>query len=173
MTAIAVQQTVSHYVCGGICVNCRRRDADHCSDHYVLIDGIDCRVRVDRSCDRKLIRIDNRDGETLICNGTVRRRCSNRYVASRSICLSIDSPRHRDDSGARVDGEATAVVILQRVIDQVGRCIRVSGQSCNSNNRAHGGVFDDGIRGRIGICHRADCELIHVRNADRKCLSRE
>ena len=70
-----------------------------------------------------------------------------------------------------IDGESTAVVVLQRVRDRIGCCITVSCKARDVDDRSIGGIFDDRVCGSIGIGNGPDIEFVDIANVDGERLS--
>ena len=102
----------------------------------VLIHRIGRSVTVGDRTDVELVQVVDVDREHLVGERTVARRGPDRDVAAGPVRLAVDGPGHRHDARVGVDGEASAVVVLQAVGDRIVRGIGVAGRGGYADRRA-------------------------------------
>ena len=127
--AVVVLQAVGDRVVRGIGVAGRRGHADRRADDRVFVHRIGRGVTVGDRTDVELVQVVDVDREHLVGERTVARGGPHRDIAAGAVRLAVDGPGHGDDARVGVDGEPSAVVVLQAVGDRVVRGIGVAGRA--------------------------------------------
>ena len=121
------------------------------------------------AADVELVQVGDVDREHLVGERAVARGGPDRDIAA-GVRLAVDGPGHGDDARVGIDGEPSAVVVLQAVGDRVVRGIGVAGAGRDAHRRADDRVLVHRIGRGVTVGDRPDVELVQVVDVDRKHL---
>ena len=136
----------------------------------VLVHRIGRSVAVGDRTDVELVQVVDVDRQHLVGERTVARGGPDRDIAAGPVRLAVDGPGHGDDARVGIDGEASAVVVLQAVGDRIVRGIGVAGRGGDADRGADDRVLIDRIGRGVAVGDRADVEFVQVVDRDREHL---
>ncbi len=100
--------------------------------------------------------------ECLFREGAVGARGAYDDGSSSSIGFAVDGASDSDFSGHGVDGEASTVVIDERIGNRVGGGIGIGGQGGDSDARSNSCILVDRVNGRRRVYNLCCVKLIDV-----------
>ena len=165
--AVVVGQRVADGVVGRIGIAGERGDPNRRADHGVFKDIVRRRIRIGDRRDIELVHIANGDSNRQCAERTVLRGGADRDFAGWTK-LAINGAGNRDDACRRIDREAAAAAVVQRIGDCVVGRVGIGCEGGNTDEGSDGGVFQNVVRGRIDVRDRGDGEFVDVANRDRE-----
>ena len=140
---------------GRVRIDGKCRQADNRPDCRVLVDELTALSLSTSAVTSNSSTSSNANRKNGGAKRAVTAGAANRDVAARTVRFAIDRTGHGHHAGAGIDGESSAVVVIERIGDRVVGRIRVAGRSGDTDGRSDGRILIDLIR----RCHRCQSPL--------------